>query len=224
MSSTGSPVDVAPVYGLCRLRVSAERKGSHSTSLLKVSRVYHTDLEPVLVKSRTVCGGSTSERGGCLGVAQRSRATVVFAAAECSDSARGPHKANVNLISTARGFGSTKEGDRGLWFVVGQAASRLRNAGVETDFLALYAHALGNRDWERELATLGRATRNVSAGCKKKKRETEVQRATKPDRKQVRLTESMQCEAAEGGGGRGALRRAVPASSLQAEVETAVTD
>jgi len=75
----------------------------------------------------------------------------------------------VDLVSTARVFGSTKEGDRGLWFVVGQEASRLRNVGVETDFLALYAHALGNRDWERELATLGRATRNESRQAAKKK-------------------------------------------------------
>lgn len=46
----------------------------------------------------------------------------------------------------------------------------MRNAGVETDFLALYAHALGNRDWERELATLGRATRNESRQAAKKKK------------------------------------------------------
>lgn len=89
-------------------------------------------------------------------------------AGRTSGGARELRKAKGNLISGREVFGRGKEGGRGLWFVVRMEASRSRGAGVETDFLALYAHALGKPGTRvGHTEERGAPTQRFSASCKR---------------------------------------------------------
>jgi hypothetical protein len=56
----------------------------------------------------------------------------------------GPREANVKLLPSKRFSEEGKEGGQGLWFAARMRGVEVAWAGVETDFLALYALALGS--------------------------------------------------------------------------------